>query len=65
VLALIGRISGRPLDIRREAPQKGDMRDTFADTSLARRDLGFVPRVGLDEGLEAEYRWLADVPTVA
>jgi UDP-glucose 4-epimerase len=65
VLALIGRISGRTLDIRREAPQKGDMRDTFADTSLARRDLGFVPRVGLDEGLETEYRWLAGVPTVA
>ena len=29
VLDLIGRLTGRPLDIRREAAQKGDMRDTW------------------------------------
>ena len=32
VLELIGRIAGRPLDVRREPTQKGDMRDTYADT---------------------------------
>ena len=32
VLDMIGRIAGRPLDVRREPAQKGDMRDTFADT---------------------------------
>ena len=35
------------------------MRDTYADTSLARKDLGFAPRVSLEEGIEAEYRWLS------
>jgi len=59
VLDLIARISARPLEIRREAPQKGDMRDTYADTTLAQRDLAFAPRVSLDEGVTAEYRWLA------
>ena len=34
------------------------MRDTYADTSLARKDLGFAPKVSLEEGIEAEYRWL-------
>ena len=43
VLEIIGRVAGRPLDVRREPAQKGDMRDTFADTSLARADLGFAP----------------------
>lgn len=58
VLAQIEHIAGRPLDIRREPAQKGDMRDTFADTSLARTELGFAPRTSLADGLRAEYAWL-------
>ncbi len=61
VLEIIGRTAGKALDIRREPAQKGDMRDTFADTSLARADLGFVPGVTLEQGIEAEYRWLSSV----
>ena len=61
---ILGRIHGSPLTIRREPSQKGDMRDTFADSSLAQQDLGFVPRVSLEEGLEAEYRWLASSPAL-
>ena len=45
--------------IRREPPQKGDMRDTFADTTRARTDLGFVPSKPLESGLAAESDWLA------
>jgi UDP-glucose 4-epimerase len=59
VLDIIGRVSGRSLKIQREPAQKGDMRDTYADTSLARADLGFAPRVTLEEGIEAEYKWLS------
>lgn len=61
VIEIIGRIAGRPLDVRREPPQKGDMRDTYADTTLARADLGFAPSVTLEQGIEAEYRWLSSV----
>lgn len=61
---IIRRIHGSPLDIRREASQKGDMRDTFADSSLAKQDLGFAPTVSLEDGLEAEYRWLAGSPAL-
>jgi UDP-glucose 4-epimerase len=59
VLALIERLTGRALDIRREAAQKGDMRDTFADTTRARADLGFAPAHTLEEGLAAECDWIA------
>lgn len=59
VLDVIARITGRPLDVRREAKQKGDMRDTYADTSRARADLGFAPSVTIEEGLRAEYEWLS------
>jgi nucleoside-diphosphate-sugar epimerase len=59
VLEIIGRVAGTALNVRREPAQKGDMRDTYADTSLARADLDFAPRVSLEDGLEAEYRWLS------
>ena len=65
VLRLIEELSGRRLDIRREAPQKGDMRDTYADTSRARVELGFAPGTSLADGLAAEYRWLASSPVLA
>lgn len=59
VLTIIQRITGRTLDIRREPTQKGDMRDTFADTSRAKTDLGFVPSTSLEQGLQAEAEWLS------
>ncbi len=59
VLEMIGRISGRRPVLAIEASQKGDMRHTYAETSLARADLGFHPEVTLQEGLTAEFRWLA------
>lgn len=62
VIDIIGRVAGRPLEVRREPAQKGDMRDTYADTTLARTDLGFAPSVTLEQGIEAEYRWLSSAP---
>lgn len=59
VLDLIARLTGRPLDIRRLPAEKGDMRDTFADTTRARADLGFTPAHSLESGLAAECAWLA------
>jgi nucleoside-diphosphate-sugar epimerase len=61
VLEMIGRVSGRQPLITVDPAQKGDMRHTYADTGLARGDLGFVPTVGLEEGLAAEHAWLSGV----
>jgi UDP-glucose 4-epimerase len=61
VLELIGRIVGRTPRVTVDAARKGDMRHTYADTSLARADLGFAPRVGLEQGLAAEHQWLAEI----
>jgi UDP-glucuronate 4-epimerase len=62
VIDIIERVAGRHLDVRREPAQKGDMRDTYADTALARADLKFMPSVTLEQGIEAEYRWLLSAP---
>ena len=61
VLEMVGRVSGRRPRVTVDPAQKGDMRHTYADTSLARADLGFVPKVGLEEGLAAEHAWLAEI----
>jgi UDP-glucose 4-epimerase len=58
VFEIIGRLVGRPVEIAEHPPQKGDMRDTYADTSRARADLGFAPSVTLEQGLAEEYAWL-------
>lgn len=58
VFDLIARVSGREVTIDQQGPQKGDMRDTYADTTLARQDLAFAPSVTLEEGLRAMWRWM-------
>jgi nucleoside-diphosphate-sugar epimerase len=64
VLEIVQRLVGRQVIVRREPAQKGDMRDTYADTAMARQDLGFIPRVRLEQGLESEYRWLSTTPAL-
>jgi UDP-glucose 4-epimerase len=61
VLEMITRVVGRPPIVEVDGDQPGDMRHTYADTSRARADLGFQPQTGLEEGLRAEYQWLAGV----
>jgi UDP-glucose 4-epimerase len=61
VIATIERITGRALDVQRQPAEKGDMRDTFADTTRAHEDLGFVPGWTLDAGLKRECEWMSSV----
>ena len=61
VLDIIGRVSGRRPVVRVDPAQLGDMRHTYADTSLARADLGFAPATSLETGLAAEYAWLTEI----
>jgi UDP-glucose 4-epimerase len=58
VFDLIARVSGRQVTIDQQGPQKGDMRDTYADTSRAQADLGFKPSVTLEEGLRTMWQWM-------
>jgi UDP-glucuronate 4-epimerase len=60
-VALLGEISGRPLELHSDAPRHGDVRDTCADTSRAQKELGFVPRTELSEGLAAELEWMREL----
>jgi UDP-glucuronate 4-epimerase len=57
---LIGSFAGRPLEVHRVEPEKGDVHNTGADTTKARRDLGFNPTTSVAAGLEAEFEWMVD-----
>ncbi len=60
VLDLLGRLSGREVKVLRMENQKGDVRDTFADTTRAREILNFCPSVTVEEGLRQELQWLTN-----
>jgi len=38
-------------------PRPGDVRDSQADVSAARRDLGYRPEIGFEEGLRRTLEW--------
>jgi nucleoside-diphosphate-sugar epimerase len=50
VLSIVADLGGAAT-IRRLPVQRGDVRDTAADTGTALRGFGYVPQVGLREGL--------------
>jgi nucleoside-diphosphate-sugar epimerase len=63
VFDLLGRVTGRDVRVDQQPVQKGDMRDTYADTTRAQADLGFAPSVTLEQGLREMYRWMEAIRT--
>lgn len=59
--AMIFRLVGRELPVQTEAdrrrPEKSEVERLLADNSLARRDLSWVPKVDLEEGLRRTIQW--------
>jgi len=41
--------------------EKGDVKDTWADTSKAKDQLGFEPKVDLEEGLKRQWLWEKEI----
>ncbi len=58
VLDVIGRVTNRTLDVRYVEEQKGDVMHTFADISAAASELGYAPRVAIEEGIVQEMEWV-------
>ncbi len=57
MIATIADALGRPAEIRRMPEQPGDVRQTFADITLAGRELGYEPRVPFREGIRRYVDW--------
>jgi UDP-glucose 4-epimerase len=57
VLKLLEKITGKKVSARYDPPRTGDIRDSQADISLARKMLGYEPSVLFEEGLRRTWAW--------
>ncbi|WP_394823628.1 SDR family oxidoreductase [Pendulispora albinea] len=51
LVAMLGRVVGRTITPHHGPPRAGDIRDSLADIGRARTELGYEPRVTVEEGL--------------
>jgi UDP-glucose 4-epimerase len=57
LIAALNRQLGTNIQPRHAEARAGDVRHSCADISAARRELGFEPRVGFEEGLAQTLAW--------
>jgi len=57
LIALLEKELGRKAVINRQPLQPGDVPQTFADISKARRLLGYNPQTGIEEGIRRFVAW--------
>jgi nucleoside-diphosphate-sugar epimerase len=57
-IALVETMAGRKANLRRFDRQKGDVRHTKARLDRAKSQLGYLPKVGLEQGLTEEWTWI-------
>lgn len=53
----IEEITGKEVRIKYIEKQKGDVRDTLADTSKISNELNWKPEIKVEEGLKRFVRW--------
>lgn len=63
ILTRLERLTGCRAQVRHEPSRPGDQRVTGADTSKLMQELGWKPRVGLDEGLARQVAWQRQLVT--
>ena len=59
-IRILAREMGCPCEIEFAPEPPGEMRATLPDMTAMRRDFGFEPRVGLEEGLGKFVRWFRE-----
>src|SRR5215469_15010167 len=57
VLKMLEKISGQKIQAQYDPPRKGDILHSQADISLARKILGYEPKVNFEEGIERTWAW--------
>ena len=60
-IALAEKVSGRQVKLKRLDRQQGDVRHTSAQLDQARSKLAYAPKVGLAEGLAAQWDWICSL----
>ena len=59
VVDILRRVTGKKIEVKYQPERSGDILHSQADVSLARKILGYEPRVGFEEGLRRTWEWYA------
>jgi UDP-glucuronate 4-epimerase len=65
VIGLVAQISGDRPRVQRLPAEAGEVSGTAANTSRARKHLGFAPSMPLDAGLAAQFDWASGLTPAA
>ncbi len=55
---ILERLLGKKIEVARADWRPGDQRVFYADYSKARRELGWEPKIDLEEGIESLFEWV-------
>jgi CDP-paratose 2-epimerase len=55
---ILEKLLGKKIDVAREGWRPGDQRVFYADIRKAQRELGWAPRIDLEEGMELMFEWV-------
>jgi CDP-paratose 2-epimerase len=57
---LLEKLLGRKIEVARAGWRPGDQRVFYADFGKARKELGWEPKIGLEQGIERLFRWVQE-----
>ena len=60
-IKLVEKVSGRKAKLKRFDRQRGDVRRTRASLDEAKKKLGYMPLVSMDEGLARQWEWISEI----
>ncbi len=58
IVEVVKAVTGLDVEIVYEEPRPGEVRRIYLDPSRAREELGFEPRVDLEEGIQRTWKWI-------
>ncbi|MFQ5769338.1 MAG: GDP-mannose 4,6-dehydratase [bacterium] len=61
LIALIANCLGKEPVIKQLPVQPGDVPITYADISKAQEEIGFLPKIGIEPGIERFVKWYTDM----
>lgn len=57
---ILEKLVGHPIEVARDDWRPGDQKVFYADTRKAERELGWKPKIDLEEGIERLFKWVKD-----
>lgn len=58
LLEILREVTGKKIKVKYTSTQKGDVKNTYADISKAKKILSYNPKVPIKEGIKAQIEWM-------